>query len=167
MADANPIAVVFDSEAWRHHIPDVEQRCRRSATAALAAAAGTGATVRPGETAILLTDDATVRSLNRQYRGIDKATNVLSFADDEPAAGGPAHARLGDIALALDTLRTEAADSGISLDDHLCHLIVHGMLHLLGYDHESVAEAESMENLEVEVLATMGIGSPYADPLAG
>jgi probable rRNA maturation factor len=113
------------------------------------------------ELSLLLTDDAHVRVLNRQWRGQDKPTNVLSFpsADDgdEP---GPL---LGDVVVAHETTAREAAAEGKSFDDHLAHLLVHGLLHLFGFDHETDEEAEEMEALETEILVGLGISDPYAD----
>ena len=118
---------------------------------------------------LLFTSDAEVHALNRDWRGKDQPTNVLSFPMLERAellalgAAGPPEL-LGDIALALETCTREAADKGISLDHHTAHLIVHGLLHLAGYDHEtSPAAARAMEALEINALAQMGIADPYGD----
>lgn len=112
------------------------------------------------EVSLLFTDDGQVQELNRDYRQQDKPTNVLSFAAQE--GGGPATPMLGDIVLARQTIEREAAEQEKSREDHLTHLIVHGFLHLLGYDHETDGEAEIMENLETRVLANLGIADPYA-----
>ncbi|MFM5954144.1 MAG: rRNA maturation RNase YbeY [Novosphingobium sp.] len=118
---------------------------------------------------LLFADDAEVRTLNREWRGKDKPTNVLSFPMLERAdllaltPDGPPEL-LGDIALALETCTREAADKGLSLEHHAAHLIVHGLLHLAGYDHEvSPEDARTMENLEIKALAQMGIADPYGD----
>lgn len=118
---------------------------------------------------ILLSDDTEVHALNREWRGKDNPTNVLSFPMLERAdllaltADGPLEL-LGDIALALQTCTREAAEKGISLADHTAHLIVHGMLHLAGYDHEtSPQDAIAMEALEIKALALIGIADPYGD----
>ena len=118
---------------------------------------------------LLFTSDAEVRTLNREWRGKDQPTNVLSFPMLERdelldlAPAGPPEL-LGDIALALETCTREAADKGISLEHHTAHLIVHGLLHLAGYDHEtSPAAARIMEALEINALAQMGIADPYGD----
>lgn len=116
-----------------------------------------------GTATLALGDDALVRDLNRQFRGKDKPTNVLSFPSGEEAGPG---APLGDIVLARETLQREAALDGKPFDHHLMHLVVHGMLHLLGYDHESDREAETMERLETAVLADLGVPDPYAEPAA-
>jgi probable rRNA maturation factor len=108
-----------------------------------------------GELSVLFTDDAPVQRLNAQFRGKDRPTNVLSF----PQANGPL---LGDIVLAWETVRDEAALAEKPLEAHMAHLIVHGFLHLLGYDHETDGEAEEMEALERAALRRMGIADPYA-----
>ncbi|MBZ6077071.1 rRNA maturation RNase YbeY [Microvirga sp. WGZ8] len=117
------------------------------------------------EVSVMLTDDASIRELNRQWRGKDKATNVLSFpAPEQPGFEGPRH--LGDIALAYETLVREAEEESKPLADHFAHLVVHGVLHLLGYEHEVEEEADIMEALEVKALATLGIADPYRDMAA-
>jgi probable rRNA maturation factor len=113
------------------------------------------------ELSIVLTDDAEQRRLNRDWRGIDKATNVLSFPQIEPF--GPVIGLLGDIILARETLEREAADLGVSFTDHFTHLVVHGFLHLLGYDHVADDEALVMEGLETQILASLGVADPYAE----
>lgn len=118
---------------------------------------------------VLFTSDAEIHTLNREWRARDKPTNVLSFPMLERAdllalaSEGPPE-MLGDIALAHETCAREAADKGVSLDQHAAHLILHGLLHLAGHDHEiSDADAERMEALEVKALALMGIADPYGD----
>jgi probable rRNA maturation factor len=119
------------------------------------------------ELAVMLTDDSGIRTLNLNWRGIDKPTNVLSFPalpPTGPARPDDAPAMLGDIAIAYETTRREADDEQKPFEHHLSHLAVHGFLHLIGYDHESDTEAEAMEALETEILAQLGIPDPYADP---
>ena len=118
---------------------------------------------------LLFTADAEVHALNREWRGKDQPTNVLSFPMLEReellalASAGPPEL-LGDIALALETCTREAADKGISLEHHTAHLIIHGLLHLAGYDHETTPQdARAMEVLEINALAQMGIADPYGD----
>ena len=119
-----------------------------------------GAKVRGvSELSIVLTDDAEQQGLNRDWRGIDKPTNVLSFPQIEPF--GPVTGILGDIVLARETLEREAAELGKPFTDHYTHLVVHGFLHILGYDHIDEAEALVMEGLETKILATLGIPDPY------
>jgi probable rRNA maturation factor len=113
------------------------------------------------EVSLLLTSDAEMRALNARWRGQDKPTNVLSFpAAADRVAEGPT---LGDIALGFETLAGEAEGSGVPLADHYRHLVAHGFLHLIGYDHQSDEEAERMEALEKRVLARLGVADPYAD----
>jgi probable rRNA maturation factor len=116
---------------------------------------------------ILLADDATLRELNRGWRGKDAPTNVLSFPSGLLGAPWDVLANeprpLGDVAIAVETAAAEAATSGIPLPHHVVHLVVHGVLHLLGFDHKAEADAVRMENLERQVLARFGIPNPYAD----
>lgn len=110
------------------------------------------------EATIVLTDDAEMRELNRTWRSKDAPTNVLSF----PAGDAPGEASaLGDVVIAYETAKAEADQTGISLADHVSHLVVHGVLHLLGFDHLDDAEAEQMEDLERKALASLGIADPY------
>lgn len=145
------ISVEVEAEAWSNALPDVEAVATRAAIATLGAAVGT--------VVILLTDDGTVRDLNARFRGKDKPTNVLSF----PAVPMPGiePTPLGDIVLAFETCAAEAGTQGKSLSDHLTHLVAHGVLHLLGRDHENDAEAEAMEAEERAILAGLGISDPY------
>lgn len=122
---------------------------------------------------LLLADDAEVQALNRQWRAKDQPTNVLSFPMIDRAtllalgAEGPEE-MLGDLALALETCAREAADKGVALEDHAAHLIVHGLLHLAGHDHEiSPAAAAAMEALETKALALMGLADPYGEAQQG
>ncbi len=113
------------------------------------------------ELSILLTNDAEQQELNREWRGKDSSTNVLSFPQIEPF--GPVRGILGDITLARETLEREAAEQGVTFTDHFRHLVVHGFLHILGYDHLTDEEAQQMEGLETEILASLGVADPYAD----
>ena len=124
---------------------------------ALAAVQRASAAGESGEVSVFFTDDAGIRRLNAAWRGKDKPTNVLSF----PQAPGPL---LGDVILAAETVRREAALAGKPLEDHMAHLVIHGFLHLLGYDHEADADAEKMEQLERVALKRLGIADPYARP---
>lgn len=118
----------------------------------------------PFEAVVVLSDDASVARLNGQFRGKRKPTNVLSFPAPAPAVNGPVDAPspLGDIVLAVETIWAEAAASGIPPVHHLQHLVVHGLLHLAGLDHIEASEAEEMEALETEILASIGVPDPYA-----
>ncbi|KZD25615.1 MULTISPECIES: rRNA maturation RNase YbeY [Tardiphaga] len=132
-----------------------------------AAAAMVDTDTADAELAIMLTDDAGIRTLNQNWRGIDKPTNVLSFPALQPPEGADEPddmpRMLGDIAIAYETTRREADEEDKTFTNHLSHLAIHGFLHLVGYDHEKDDEAEEMEALEREILATLGIPDPYAD----
>jgi len=162
------IGLSVRSESWAT-VADVETRCREAVIAALDRAA----CAVPVEVSVVLADDALVRTLNRDYRGRDTATNVLSFplvdaaAIDMASGSAPVPVLLGDIVLAYETVEREAVAQGKPFADHLRHLVVHGTLHLLGFDHEDDAEATAMERLESEILATFGIADPYAPDRAG
>lgn len=156
------VEVVCDSALWSA-VPTAERLATCAAEAALAAARPSLG--RDAEISILLTDDAAIRALNRIWRGIDQATNVLSFPAAAPERlAGAAH--LGDVAIAIETMRREAEAEGKTPADHLAHLVVHGVLHLLGHDHELESQAQTMEALEVAILAEFGIADPYKPKLA-
>ena len=155
--------VLIVADAWNSE-PDADAVIQRAvAVAAEMADADTADT----ELAVMLTDDAGIRTLNNNWRGIDKPTNVLSFPALRPPTGvsgaDDIPPMLGDIAIAYETARREADDEQKPFDHHLSHLTVHGFLHLVGYDHETDDEAEAMEALEIEILAQLGIPDPYAD----
>ena len=114
------------------------------------------------ELSIVFTDDENIRQLNAQWRGKDQPTNVLSFPAFPVTKGAPLPPMLGDIVLAFETVGREARDEGKTFDAHLLHLVIHGFLHLLGYDHEGEREAEEMERLERRILARLAIPDPYA-----
>jgi probable rRNA maturation factor len=149
---------------------DAADLAERAATAALSEA---GVAPEGRENSLLLTDDDAVADLNRRFRGKDGPTNVLSWpafdlAPDEPGATPPeppcgpdGMSPLGDVALAAETVAREAAERSLAIRDHVAHLIVHGVLHLLGYDHEGEADAETMERLERRALARIGVADPY------
>ncbi len=152
--------VLVTAACWRAEF-DAEGVIQR----AIAAAAETvEADVGDAELAVMLTDDEGVRTLNANWRGIDKPTNVLSFPALQPsgASGADDAPRLlGDIAIAYETTRKEADDEQKPFEHHLSHLAIHGFLHLIGYDHEKDDDAEAMEALETEILAQLGIPDPY------
>ena len=172
MADPGPsptvssleVDVVRHAEIW-DRIAVSDEVLARAALAAFAASSV--APDAPCEVTLVLTDDDEMRELNRTWRGKDSSTNVLSFPAGESV--GEAHGEpssLGDIVLAGETVIEEAKLKGIPAADHAVHLVVHGMLHLLGFDHERDADAERMEALETKVLAGLGVADPYAgDPL--
>src|SRR5246127_3979668 len=151
--------VLVVADCWQNE-PDAESVIQR---AIAVAAESIDTDVGDAELAVMLTDDAGIRTLNSNWRGIDKPTNVLSFPALQPEGErkpGDAPRMLGDIAIAYDTLRREADEEDKPFDHHLSHLAVHGFLHLIGYDHETHAEAEEMEALEQDVLAQLGIPDP-------
>jgi probable rRNA maturation factor len=153
--------VLVTANCWQDE-PGAEAVIHRAVTAAAEMAdADTG----DAELAVMLTDDDGIRTLNQNWRGIDKATNVLSFPALQPTgpvAPDDAPRMLGDIAIAYQTTRREADEEQKPFDHHLSHLAVHGFLHLIGYDHENDADAEAMESFEREILAQLGIPDPYA-----
>ena len=156
--------LIILTEAWRAAVPEVEAQCRRAAAAAFA---GVWRDPRPAEASLVLTDDAHIRQLNRDDRACDEPTNVLAFAALEgghllTGADVQGPVVLGDVVVARETLLAEAARDAKTPADHLSHLVVHGILHLLGYDHQSEEDAVTMEALEVRVLATLGVADPYA-----
>jgi probable rRNA maturation factor len=154
--------VIQEAGEWSR-LEGAEALARRAVEAAFAVASD--APDGEVEISLLLADDAGIRELNRTWRGQDKPTNVLSFPAPE-APGGHGPRQLGDMALAYETLVREAEDESKPLSDHFAHLVVHGTLHLLGYDHELEAQAEIMESLEVKALASLGIANPYRDMAA-
>ncbi len=165
------LEIALSAESYWPGGTDWEALATSAATAALratpyGAVATADATV---EISVRLTDDAEVQVLNRDYRHKDKPTNVLSFPMIAPdlldtvANTDDGEVLLGDIVLAHETCAREADDKGIALPAHVTHLIVHGTLHLLGYDHQGQAEAEAMEQIERDVFATLGIADPYLD----
>ena len=157
-APANRVTVDIRVESPFWDGTGVRDVIERAAKAALAAARpGSG-----GELSVVLADDAFQRRLNRDWRGRDAPTNVLSFP-----AGHAARGHLGDVVLAYETVAREAEAEAKPFGHHVAHLVVHGVLHLVGYDHETDREADAMEALEVEVLARMGVPNPYEEGVTG
>ena len=175
------IAVSIEKSGWRKSLPEAAKIGRLAARRALKAALASGMARGPIlaktaalELSLVLENDAGMRTLNRDYRGKDKPTNVLSFAALDGVAESALESRgkapnfpagipiyLGDVILALETLKKEAKGQGKSLKQHYVHLVVHGVLHLLGFDHERAKDALVMENLERVVLADLGWPDPY------
>jgi len=159
------IAVSLECPAWAETLPDVAAWVERIARLALDGCPDD----RPEgalELSVVLADDDTVRALNRDWRGKDAPTNVLSFAaldDDEAPVVEGAPLLLGDVILAWETVAAEAQAQHKPLTEHLAHLVIHGVLHLIGFDHEDEDEAVEMETLETRLLATLGIADPYQD----
>ncbi len=159
---------------WKRAFTKMEEKIERAAAAAFVDAKKPASFAsRNFEMSIVLADDKSVKALNRDYRGMDKPTNVLSFPQfdmrkldknafaQHPASPGPIP--LGDVVLAWQTLGRECKEQGKSLENHTVHLIVHGTLHLLGYDHMTAKEAKAMEKLECDILGSMGYPDPYHD----
>ena len=154
--------ILVVADCWQAE-PEAEAVIDR---AIAAAAEFVAADVGESELAVMLTDDEGIRTLNRNWRGLDKPTNVLSFPALPPQGArkpGDAPRMLGDIAIAYETTRREADDEQKPFEHHLSHLAVHGFLHLIGHDHEQDREAETMESLEREILSQLGIPDPYAE----
>ena len=152
VSGALSIDVVVESPLWEAE-PSAETVLRRALGVASAMLSTSAA-----ELAIVLTDDSAIRALNREWRGFDRPTNVLSFPVP-PAPVPPVH--LGDIVIAFETTMREASTESKQFEDHLAHLAVHGFLHLLGHEHEDDSDAEAMERIERAILARLGISDPY------
>lgn len=148
------IDMVVDSGRWK--TSDKAVSLARNAVEEAAAMLSTS----PAELAIVLTDDSAIRSLNRVWRHVDSATNVLAFPTERSGGEPPL---LGDIVLAHETISREARAAGKPFAHHVAHLAVHGFLHLVGYDHGRVAEAKAMESVEREVMRRLAIPDPYAE----
>ncbi|MGA3304718.1 MAG: rRNA maturation RNase YbeY [Stellaceae bacterium] len=164
-AKTKPLEVEIDladpCALWRKALPGIDKLCQDAAIAALAVC-GKAVAGAKAELSLVLADDAAVRELNREFRGLDKPTNVLSFPASEKTAPGAPMVLLGDVVLAYETVAREAHAQGKSLAEHAAHLVVHGVLHLLGFDHErGEAEAARTEALETQILARLGIPNPY------
>ena len=149
--------MVVRSPRWRRR-PTAETIVK-SAVLAAAKAVST----KRAELAIVLSDDSAVRTLNRQWRGKNAPTNVLSFPSPAPGKGRAASPYIGDVVIAYQTTAREAVAEKKLFDHHLAHLAVHGFLHLVGYDHDNDRDAEAMERLERRILARMGVADPYAE----
>lgn len=172
-SDASPepgsldLTVALDDPAWAAAVPDLEVLARRWTEAAIAGArADGGAPAGPlspaaaHEMGLVFSSDDIVHALNREWRGKDQPTNVLAFADAEPPPPG-APWQMGDVVMAFATTRAEAEAAGLALAEHAAHLVVHGVLHLFGYDHDDDDDATRMEGLETRILARLGIADPY------
>ncbi len=155
VTQATTIDIVTQSRLWeaRRNSTAVLKRSIRQAASAVA--------LKGGELAVVLADDSALRRLNRKWRRQDKPTNVLSFPCDARPMPRASRAVLGDIIIAYETTEREARALGKPFAHHLAHLAVHGFLHLLGYDHEAEHEAHAMEELEISILAGLGVPNPY------
>lgn len=157
------VDLIIEDERWAGL--GLEALAERAFGAALAHLGVNGA-----EVSLLACDDARIAGLNAEFRGKPAPTNVLSWPSEERGAGEPGgkplppeDMELGDIAIAWETCLREAAEAGKEMESHVCHLLVHGLLHLLGYDHIDDSDAALMEGLEVEILGKMGIEDPYGE----
>lgn len=152
------IDLSVEDPAWHDLVPGLPGLVEAVSRATLGCDALEAGPGDSSEVSIVLGDDALLRRLNSRYRGRDSATNVLSFAYRDPDLPAPC---LGDIAVARETVQREAADQAKSVADHLSHLLVHGLLHLCGFDHQSEVDAREMERLEIDILSELGVLDPY------
>lgn len=164
------VEVAIACAGWRRACPQAETLSESAARLAFARGAGGHTPLPIAERVVIgvtLDNDDELRRLNREYRAKDAPTNVLSFAaadpDDPIPPGAPL--LLGDVVLAIETVAREATEQNKPLGDHLRHLVIHGVLHLLGYDHENPADADEMERRETEILAELGVPDPYRDTM--
>jgi probable rRNA maturation factor len=162
------IEITFACSGWNRVCPAAEHLAGEAGRQALAdgmAALGM-APAAPVELSVIFADAAEQRRLNRDFRGLDTPTNVLAFPAWEPGVISPPGLPilLGDVFLSFETVRQEAVEQDKPIGDHLSHLVVHGVLHLLGFDHLVAADADKMEALEISILAGLGIPNPYRDP---
>jgi probable rRNA maturation factor len=152
------IDIAVEAEGWR----SFEDPAELAETVIGQTIVQSGVKIADGaEVSLVLCDDAFIAELNRKWRRRDEATNVLAFPSGGPIASTPV---LGDIVIAYETASKEAEEAGRPLRDHVAHLMAHGFLHLIGYDHIADADAETMEALERSVLSRLGIADPYAAP---
>ncbi len=163
------IQISVEDDAWPSEdvLQALSERVLGAAAAYLAAEEGQPFPPMEPELSLVFTGDAAIREINAEWRGQDKPTNVLSFPAYPLQPGGMPGPMLGDIIIARETVEREAIDLSKPFDEHLTHLLVHGFLHLFGYDHIESAEAETMEGLETRILASLGLSDPYAgqDPI--
>lgn len=159
--------IMIEDESWTGRHPDIEMQIENAVHKIFEYLyLNSLFNFQDFELSLLLTNDTAIRDLNKAHRGKDKPTNVLSFPMQEWDEDDPFYTpvfQLGDIALALETLERESKEQNKSFQHHCIHMLTHGILHLLGYDHEHDTEAEEMESLEIQILQTMHIKNPYAD----
>ncbi len=167
MSDSHRLDIQLGIEAGQWPAESVLEsfasRALETSAALLAREVGQPFAEAPVEISLVFTNDDEIKSINAEWRSQDKPTNVLSFPAFPLVPGGKPGPMLGDIILAEETLRREALDLGKPFEDHLAHLLVHGFLHLFGYDHMTDEEATVMEGLEIRILAELGLENPYGD----
>lgn len=151
------VKIIEDDGDWSH-VTGLDQLIETTVQAAIATAKNPPV---PGFVSIALSSNVIVSGLNRRFRGKPKPTNVLSF----PAGAGAPSGQIGDIILSLETIEREAVEQSILIEHHVQHLVVHGVLHLLGYGHETAADAEQMEHIEIAILSKLGVADPYTSDL--
>lgn len=168
MADLD-IQIAVESDGWASEadLAGIANRVLTTAAACLAEREGQPFPPHAVEVSLVFTEDEAMRAINAEWRGKDKPTNVLSFPAFPIGPGDKPGPMLGDIVLARETIAREAQELEKSFDEHLTHLLVHGFLHLFGYDHIEAEDAEQMERLETGILAELGLSDPYAgqDPI--
>ena len=160
MPSSHNIDIRIEAGEWSKILPNWQNICKQAAKAVLESQWKINL---PAEISIVLADDAFVRNLNKLYRGQDVPTNVLSFPSNENYSEAITPRPIGDVVFAFETCCEELfnGDHITEFADHICHLVVHGVLHLLGYKHEIKVEAEQMESLEIQILANLGVQNPY------
>lgn len=169
----NTLNIIISETDWEKAVPGISELSSQLMETVINYVAaheeiGFLASGKPLSANLSLSNDEEIRNINREFRQMDKPTNVLSFAniDDtefESAIASADEIELGDIIIALETMRREAAEKNISLQNHFCHLLAHGLLHLLGFDHQEDEEAEYMEDFEVKILQQLNIANPYTE----
>jgi probable rRNA maturation factor len=162
-------AVHIEHDGWRARNTDVVSTCQKAVSSAWISGRKAlsadhplfGMPDGPVEVSVVLSSDSVVHRLNLDHRGKDRPTNVLAFPGDLNGPAPGAEILIGDVILGLETIEHEAAESNKTLTDHMCHLVIHGVLHLLGYDHASENDAKEMERVEVDSMASLGLQDPY------
>ena len=152
------LTLVTESPSWKQQIPDIDELSQQVILSTLKVL---NLSAKQIEVSVVLADDEFIRGYNRQYRSIDRATNVLSFSALDEAQVVNDNDNLGDIMMAFTTVEREAGEQSKPFVHHYMHLLIHGVLHLLGYDHETDKEAEEMESLEIKILGQLGVSDPY------
>ena len=155
------ISVLVEDAAWQKRLPRLQKKIVRAVEVALLSQHKLRLKSDAYELSVVLTNDTRIKALNKEHRRKNYATNVLSFPQDAVPVGPGLPAMIGDIVLTHNVIADEAATEGKTFDRHFIHLVVHGVLHLCGYDHETPAQARTMEGLEKSILADLNIPDPY------